>query len=198
MIPGIVLAAGRSSRFGRPKALLPAGDRTFVSRILATLEAAGVAGAVVVGRPDDEALRDEVERAGVFARMVTNPRADEGQLSSLLAGLAAADRPGVRAVLVTLVDLPLVQARTVRALIERARETQAPIVRLSCGGRHGHPVVFARATFDALRHADPNLGAKTVLRVFEHAIVTVEVTDAGIFEDVDTAEDYVRLFGREP
>ena len=57
MIAAIVLAAGRSTRFGRPKALLPADDgRTFAGRVLATLRDAGVDGAVVVTRPQDDDL----------------------------------------------------------------------------------------------------------------------------------------------
>ena len=71
----------------------------------------------------------------------------------------------------------------------------APIVRATHHGRHGHPVIFARAVFDELRHADPAAGAKSVLRAHEAAIVNVEVEDPGVVTDVDTPEDYARLFG---
>src|SRR5436305_11104523 len=99
MTPAIVLAAGASSRMGRPKALLRAGDRTFVRRILDSLREGGVPEAIVVVRPGQDEVIAEVEASG-FGRTVTNPRADEGQLSSLIAGLDALDRPGVDAVLV--------------------------------------------------------------------------------------------------
>src|SRR4051812_40896711 len=107
MTPAIVLAAGASSRMGRPKALLPAGDRTFIRRILDSLHEGGVVDAVVVVRPGHDEVTAEIEASGL-ARAVLNLRADEGQLSSLLAGLESIDHPGVDAVLVTLVDAPLI------------------------------------------------------------------------------------------
>jgi molybdenum cofactor cytidylyltransferase len=189
--PGIVLAAGGSVRMGRAKGLLPAGDRTFIRQILDALAAGGIADRLVVVRPGDGPLIAEVERAA--GRVVFNPRADEGQLSSLIAGLDAADAPGVEAVLVTLVDVPLVGPSTVRELLARAAASAAPILRAVHAGRHGHPVVFKRATFDALRRADPAVGAKEVVRAF--SVEDVEVGDPGVVEDIDTPADYARLFG---
>ncbi len=195
VIAAIVMAAGASSRMGRPKALLRAGDRSFVRRILETLQRGGVQDAVVVIRQDADSVREEVESAA-FGRAIVNPGADAGQLSSLITGLDVVDRPGVDAVLVTLVDVPLIQAATVRALIGRAPLSGANVVRAVYHGRHGHPVIFKRAVFEALRRADPAAGAKAVVRA---AIVDdVEVDDPGVVEDVDTADDYIRLFGVNP
>src|SRR5204862_5052015 len=101
-----------STRMGRPKALLPAAGGTFVRTILAVLRDGGVADAVVVIRPGHEALAAEIVAAG-YGRAVINPRADEGQLSSLLAGLDAIDEENLEAALVTLVDVPLVTAATI-------------------------------------------------------------------------------------
>jgi molybdenum cofactor cytidylyltransferase len=194
MTPGIVLAAGSSTRMGRSKALLASGDRPFVRRVLDTLEAGGIASRFVVVRPGDRALVAAIEAAGAGA--VLNPRADEGQLSSLIAGLDAADTDGVDAVLVTLVDVPLVQSSTVRDLLARAALSSAPIVRAVYRGRHGHPVIFKRATFTALRGADPAIGAKAVVRA--NIVEDVEIDDPGVVEDVDTPSDYQRLFGPTP
>ena len=196
MIPAIVLAAGASTRMGTPKALLRAGDRTFVRRILDTLRDGGIATAVVVVRPGDVSVAEEIA-AGGFGRTVTNARAELGQLTSLVAGLDAVEAPGVEAILVTLVDVPLIAPATVRALCARAATSPAPIVRAVHRGRHGHPVIFKRALFDALRRADPAVGAKEVVRT--STIDDVEVDDGGVVEDVDTPEDYRRLLtGRPP
>ncbi len=192
MTPAIVLSAGASTRMGRPKALLAAGDRTFIRRILDTLRAAGVPEAVVVVRAGQEQVIVEVEASG-FGRTVLNPRAEEGQLSSLIAGLDAIDRPGVDGVLVTLVDVPLIGAAAVRTLLERAAASAAPVVRAVHQGRHGHPVIFKRQLFDALRRADPAAGAKAVVRAVQ--VEDVETGDPGVVEDVDTPEEYARLFG---
>jgi molybdenum cofactor cytidylyltransferase len=195
MFPAIVLAAGRSSRFGGPKALASAGGTTFIAQILQVLRHAGVDQTLVVVRPGDEAILKEVQSAGLSARSVVNPDPDRGQLSSLLAGVNAVDAAGVDGVLVMLVDMPLVTSATIRRLIQVARSSPALILRAACGGRHGHPVVFKRGAFDSLRHADPSVGARSVV----HALPTedVEVDDRGVVEDVDTPADYQRLFERD-
>jgi CTP:molybdopterin cytidylyltransferase MocA len=176
---------------GRPKALLPVRGRTFVRAIVETLRGAGLSRVVVVIRPGARDLADEVLRAG--AEVAINADPDRGQLSSLLTGLVHVDAPDVEAALVTLVDVPLVSAAAVAALLERARASACPIVRAAHRGRHGHPVIFARAVFDALRAADLSAGAKPVMRAY--AVEDVEVEDAGSVEDIDTPEDYQRLLG---
>jgi molybdenum cofactor cytidylyltransferase len=198
MVPGVVLAAGASSRMGRPKALLPTGvpGETFLSRIVGTLEAAGLDDLVVVvggGRPD---LARAVADLPGLVRPVLNPDPSRGQLSSLLAALAVVDRPGVTGMLVTLVDVPLVTAATVEALLAAYRRSRAPIVRPARAGRHGHPVIFDRAVFDALRGSDLAVGAKAVVQARLGEVLDVAVDDAGAFQDVDTPDDYARAFGR--
>ena len=194
MIPAILLAAGASTRMGQPKALLTTtGGRTFVGAILETLRDAGLTDVVVVIRPGDTALAAEIAAAG-FGRAIVNPRAADGQLTSLLAGLDAIDGPDVPAVLVTLVDVPLVTPPTIRTLCARAAVSPATVLRAVYRGRHGHPVIFKRALFDALRAADPAVGAKAVVRAA--AIEDVEVDDPGVSEDVDTPSDYARVIAR--
>ena len=196
VIPAIVLAAGRSSRMGRAKASLPAGDGdTFLARITRTFLAAGVDDVIVVVGYDADAIASTFSESGLPARFVVNPGYDGGQLSSLLAGLAVVDRPGVAAVLVTLVDVPLVSASTVRAVIDSYRRTQAPIVRPTAGDRHGHPLLIDRSLFAALRAADPSTGAKPIVRAHASAAGDVAIDDEGAFTDIDTEEDYWRTIG---
>jgi molybdenum cofactor cytidylyltransferase len=194
VIPGVILAAGRSERMGRPKALLPcgAGGETFVARLIASLRTGGADDVLVIGRTGDAGLATEVMRC--TARFIENVDADRGQLSSLLTGLNAADRPGVHGVLVTPVDIPLVQPATVSAVISTFVRVNALIARAAYRGRHGHPVVFGRGIFDELRRADPAEGARAVLHAHAGQIVNVDVDDEAILRDVDTLEDYQQLF----
>ena len=109
--------------------------------------------------------------------------------------LDSADQSGVRAVIVVPVDAPLVSSTTVANLIAIFSATGASIVRARYRGRNGHPVIFSRAMFDELRAADPQMGAKAVLRAHATAIVNVDLDDPGVVADVDTPEDYRRLLG---
>ena len=199
MIPALVLAAGRSTRMGRPKATLAVDDRdTFLSHIVRTFLDAGVDDVVIVLGHEAQTIAASFARSGLRARIAINDQYDRGQLSSLQAGLALVDRPGVAAVLVTLVDVPLVAASTVRAVLQRYRETAAPIVRPVHGDRHGHPLLIDRRLFDALRAGDDERGAKPIVRAHVSAAGDVEVNDEGAFVDVDTEEEYRRLINPGP
>ena len=200
MISGIVLAAGASSRMGQAKAALPLGQtgETVVARVVRTLLEGGVPNVVVVAGAHIDAVRAAMPRHESRARVIEHLGWEQGQLSSLLAGLDAIDDPLLEAAVVTLVDVPLVRSSTVADVIAAWRRTRAPIVRpadpstsLRAGGqRHGHPVIFDLSIFADLRSADPNKGAKAVFEIHRERIINVEVNDEGAFKDIDTPADY--------
>ena len=198
MVPVVVLAAGKSTRMGgRTKALLRVeGGDTCVSRIVRTFRDAGVQEIVIVAGHEAERVVSAVAGDGLPARVVLNDAFESGQFSSVLAGLRAVDRPDVEAMMMTLVDVPMVSEATVRAVIQRYQETRAPIVRPVRGDLHGHPVLIDRRLFSALRDADPDAGAKPVVRAHVSREGDVEIDDAGAFGDVDTLDDYERVVRR--
>lgn len=193
VIAAIVLAAGKSTRMGRPKALLPAGTGdTFLTRIVRTFGAADIAHVVVVVGHEAQALTEHLHAAGLRPAIAVNRDYEAGQLSSLLVGLAAVEAEDVEAVLLMLVDAPFVSPATIRAVVERYHETHAPIVRPVRGEQHGHPVLIARSLFPLLRRADPATGAKPIVRAHVSAAGDLAVDDAGAFMDIDTPADYAR------
>jgi molybdenum cofactor cytidylyltransferase len=197
MIPAIVLAAGFSTRMGRSKAMLPLdGGDTFLTRIVRTFLSAGIDDVVLVLGHEAEHVAATFAKSGLPARVVLNAEYATGQLSSVMAGLSVVDRPGVAATLLTLVDVPVVAAATVRAVVDRYRQTRALVVRPTSGDRHGHPVLIDRALFDALRRADPAEGIKPIVRAHASAAGDVRVEDPGAFFDVDTPAEYAALLGR--
>jgi CTP:molybdopterin cytidylyltransferase MocA len=185
---------------GTPKALLSDPDgRTFIARIVRTFAAAEIRDLVIVTGSQHEAIAAAVAADGppvtpVYAR---NPDPSRGQLSSLWVGLDAAMRPGLEAVLVTLVDVPMIQPATIRRVVDAWTRTSAPLVRPAIGRRHGHPVLFDRALFPELRRAPLGEGAKVVVRAHADRIVNVPVEDPGCVVDVDTPADYERLIKRD-
>jgi molybdenum cofactor cytidylyltransferase len=198
MIPALVLAAGRSSRMGRAKATLPVDNRdTFLSRIVRTFLAAGIDDVVIVLGHDADAIAESFALSGLPARLALNRQYDRGQLSSIRAGLAVVDRPGVAGTLLTLVDVPLVSESTIRAVVARFRASHAPIVRPVNGARHGHPILIGRSLFDLIRTADDSEGAKPIVRAHASERGDVVVDDDGAFVDIDTIDEYRRLVGDE-
>jgi molybdenum cofactor cytidylyltransferase len=193
----MVLAGGDSTRMGTPKALLPDGEgRVFVTRLVHTFSAAGFREvAVVTGRAHAEIVRAIAQDPppGVSIIVARNPDPSRGQLSSLLTGLDVAARHGVRAVLMTLVDVPFVSAATVSVVVSEYEARRALIVRPARGIEHGHPVLFDRSLFEELRRADPARGAKTVVHAHSAEIVNLEIDDPGAFLDIDTRDEYQKL-----
>jgi molybdenum cofactor cytidylyltransferase len=196
MLPGVVLAAGKSSRMGRPKALLPIGPagETFLDRVTRTLFDGGVDELLVVVGANAETIKSQV-REIPRVRMLTNPDYEQGQLTSLLTALRQINRVGVTGAVVTLIDVPMVSAETVRKLIAAHRSEDKSIVRPVSNGRHGHPVIFHSRLFDELCRADPAQGAKAVVRAHADDIREVTVDDEGAFIDIDTREEYERWIG---
>jgi molybdenum cofactor cytidylyltransferase len=203
VIRGLILAAGASSRMGRPKAALPLTDRadTFLSRLIRTYIVAAVPEVVVVTGANAELVRAAAGHVDARVRFEHNAHWETGQLSSLLVGLnapvrAAARDDTIEAVMMTLVDVPLVSPTTCVRVLAAWRASRAPIVRPARGDDHGHPVIFDRALFDELRAADPLQGAKPVVRARADQILNVPSDDDGAFADVDTDAQYQALLQR--
>lgn len=193
----IILAAGDSTRIGTPKALLADPDgRPFVARIVRAFVAAGIGDVVIVTGAQHDAIHSAIESAistdqpSIPPRLARNPDPARGPLSSLWVGLDAVMRPDLDAILMTLVDVPMVSATTIRAVIDAWTRTGAPVVRPAMGQRHGHPVLFDRAVFAELRNAPLEQGAKAVVHAHADHLVNVEVSDEGCLMDIDTAADY--------
>lgn len=180
---------------GAPKAALPLGapGETVLSTGVRALLDAGVPEVVIVAGAHPGAVRNAWPVPDPRVRFVDHAGWESGQLSSLLAGLSAVNGPDLKALLVTLVDVPLVAPATIRAVVDAWTVSHAPIVRPSRGDEHGHPVLFDRVLFEELARADLLVGAKSVVRAHESDIVNVPVTDEGAFADMDTPEDYERL-----
>jgi molybdenum cofactor cytidylyltransferase len=180
---------------GTPKAALPLSDTfdTFISRIVRTLRAAGLPDIVVVTGAAEHAVQAAAGTSASHVRFVHNAHWTAGQLSSFITGLDAESLYGaapVEAALMTLVDVPLATAETTTRVLHAWRATRAPIVRPARGDQHGHPVIFDRSLFDALRAADPRVGAKAVVRAHAAEILNVSVDDPGAFLDIDTTDEY--------
>jgi molybdenum cofactor cytidylyltransferase len=191
-IAACVLAAGSSRRMGSAKAWLDAGGRPFVLRILDSFRAAGVEHRWVVGAPGDERLRQACATAG--AQFLVNPDPARGMLSSLHVCLEALGQQDtiVDALFVTPVDCPRVLPETIALLAREFAASRAPVVRPRHAGRGGHPALFSATVFGELLQAPLAGGARTVVRAHARDRLEVEVDDAAVLDDIDTATDWQR------
>lgn len=184
-VAGIVLAAGRSGRMGRPKPVLEVEGTTFLARAIDVLHAGGCSPVVAVVRDVD------VVPDGSGAVVVLNREEGTEQVDSLRLALDALD-PRVAAVLVLPVDHPLVRPETVAAVLSAYRQGGADIVRPVHRGVGGHPTLLGRSLFPALHHGTLPAGAQTVVDGNPDLRRDLEVEDAGVVTDIDTPEDYRR------
>lgn len=191
-VAGVVLAAGRSRRMGRPKPLLEVDERTFMERAVATLRGGGCDPLVAVVSEPGSAIGAAAEAAG--ASVAENPSPDSEQIESLRCGLAALPA-GVAGAMVLPVDHPLVEAATVAALIHAFRSGAAAIVRPTHEGRPGHPTLFGASVFPDLRSPDLERGAESVVEARAAEVDDVAVADAGVLADIDTPSDHARHGG---
>ncbi len=192
MISAVVLAAGRASRMGRTKQLLPVGDRPMLQHAIdAAVEAEVDEIVVVLGHDPERILR--AIRLPANGRIALNPAHAEGQSTSLRAGLAAT-APESRAAVILLADQPGIPAPAVRAVMDEFLRTGARIVRASFGGAPGHPVLLARETWNAVAGVEGDVGARDLIELHPEWVVDIEVPGT-VPPDVDTPEDYERLLG---
>ena len=183
----IVLAAGASTRMGRPKALLAHAGRSFVACAVELAAAAGCAPIVVVTGAqalDPEALAP--------ARLVHNPTWPQGQLSSLQRGLAALAGP-VSGVLVLTVDRPHLRPATVAALVAAFRGAPSYLWQPEQGGRRGHPLIYPAALLPALLALPASADPRELVRRHDDLRRGLAVDDPAIFDNLDRPEDLARL-----
>ncbi len=194
----VVPAAGFSRRMGRPKLLLPLGDRTVVQRLLDALSAGGVDATYLLIRSDDSALRDAA--ASASCRIIETPRATQDMRESverLVDAIRAEQQPQPDdAWLLCPADHPLVSATLVRRLLAVWRQSSAGIIVPRHAGRRGHPTLFSWRLAERLRRLPAGQGLNRLLREGAARVEELEVDDPDILLDLDVPADYERLQSR--
>jgi len=195
----IVLAAGASSRMGRPKALLDFDGHSCLELVLAACqgEELGLGRPIVVTAPDGESVRAHLRAVGTTVTEAVNPRPELGQLSSLQAGLRLLPT-GSDGFLIFPMDHPLVRADDVGPLVA-AFTARRPGQRLfvpSFAKRRGHPVLLDASLAPELLALLSEGSARALFSAHEHELVYVEAVSDRVLVDMDTPDDYQRCLDR--
>jgi molybdenum cofactor cytidylyltransferase len=182
IVAGLVLAAGGSSRLGRPKQLLPYGERTLLDHVLDTARECRFDQLVVALGGAAEEVRFAVDLDG--AHVVENRDFGEGCSSSIATAMAALD-PRCDVLVLLLGDQPGVSADTIRALLEGRGDAALAVCRYDDG--RGHPIAFGREVFGELAALH---GDKAVWKLLAGAGVVEVAVSGPVPPDVDTWADY--------
>ena len=192
-VSGVILAAGASSRLGRPKQLLELDGEPILRIVVRSALASRLEEVILVLGAHAEEIAGAMGDLG--QRVVENPDFREGQSTSLRIGLSAvASRAD--AVLFLLGDQPEVDPAVIDRVIEAFERTSRPIVQPVYGTTPGNPVLFARAVFPELLCVAGDQGARSLIRGRLEGVERVTVSDGRPPSDVDTDEDYQALLQR--
>jgi molybdenum cofactor cytidylyltransferase len=189
-IAGILLAAGRGSRFGGGKLMhcLSGGRPMAVAAAINLVPACERMVAVL--RPEDAELAAAL--AGAGCEIVLCNDADLGMGYSLAAGVKAT--PEAAAWIVALADMPFIASTTHRA-IAASLNAGASLAASEYHGKRGHPVGFSRQWFDELSAMTGDQGGRAILDRNKGNLVLCQVNDPGIHQDIDCKEDLAKIVG---
>lgn len=183
-VAGLLLAAGAGSRLGRPKALVELGGMTLAERGVALLRDGGADPIVMVTGAVDLSL------PGVTS--VHNPDWPTGMGSSLRVGLRALPADS-SAVVIGLVDQPLISPEAVRRLISAFRDG-ARVAVAAYSGKRRNPVLISQELWGQVAEsADADYGAREFLREHADQVTLVECGDVAHPDDLDTPADLHRI-----
>ncbi len=188
---GVVLAAGGSSRMGRPKQLLLVGGRPLLERVVAAVCGSRLDQVVVVLGANADAILAGVDTG--CAAPLLNPDHATGMASSLRAGLNAV-APDVERAVIILGDQPAISASLIDELLDLQAASDRPAAALSFGRLLHPPVVLQRELWADLEALEGDVGCRALIRARPELVVPLPVSsDMHHPVDVDTPDDYARL-----
>ena len=198
-IAGVILAAGESVRFGKPKQLLDWHGRPFVRAVATTALNAGLSPVIVVTGANSELV--EAAITDLRVKVIRNDDWRTGQASSIKVGTLSLDPArlppgdGCGGAIFLLTDQPQVTTSIIRALVEKHAEGLYPIVAPMVMDQRANPVLFDRSTFADLMNLEGDVGGRAIFH--KYRVEYLPWHDDRLLLDVDTPEMYQRLISDE-
>jgi molybdenum cofactor cytidylyltransferase len=190
LIAGVVLAAGSSTRLGRPKQLLELDGRPLLQHVIDAAAEAGLDEIVVVIGHEADRVADALQLPPT-GRCVVNDDYAQGQSTSLRSGLDATG-PGCTAAVILLGDQPRVTSVMIRKMLAAWRRGDRPVARAFYSDKPGHPVVIGRDVWKEVTAVRGDAGARGVLDADPERVARVDMGSSPPI-DVDTWEQYEML-----
>ncbi len=194
---GIVPAAGRSARMGQPKLLLPWKGTTLMEHVLRQWRASRIDRVIAVAHPEDAKLHALLSNAGAELVIPLAPPPDmKCSVQIALEHLAEFHAPrDTDAWLLAPADLPGISPTVIDALLAAHEPAKPAILRPTCHGQPGHPVLFPWPLSGEVARLAEHAGVNRLLKT--NPVKDLELDAPGMLEDIDTPEDYDRLRERD-
>ena len=191
---GVILAAGQSTRFGKPKQLLKLNDKYLLEWVLdAALGSRLVKVLLVLGYQHQailSALGEKTRHPDL--QIVNNPDYQDGQSTSLQAGLDRV-RDKFPAIMFLLGDQPMLDSQTIDVLLEQfwisGRDIGVPVFE----GKRGNPVIFSQKFYGHLPKITGDIGARNIIRDHSKNVKEIEINNPLCFMDIDTQSDFDQM-----
>jgi molybdenum cofactor cytidylyltransferase len=188
---GIVLAAGMSTRFGRPKQLLNLRGKTVLERTLdACLDSKLERIYLVLGYKHQEIIDvifDKIDHQDM--KIIINRDFQNGQSTSLRAGILEI-RDTFSSAMFILGDQPFIDSSTLNVLLERYWASDKKIGAPFFQKTRGNPTIFSKKFYDDICSIEGDIGARKIIAHYPDQVLKIEVKRASFFHDIDTEHDF--------
>jgi molybdenum cofactor cytidylyltransferase len=189
MVWAMILAAGESKRMGKPKLLLPFGDKTIIETIVQSVVSSNVEKTLVILGSGREKIEEKIKNYPV--KIVYNRDFRSGMLSSVQCGFKALPKE-TRAVLVVLGDQPKTSKTVINKLVDAYKSSGKGIVLPLYKKERGHPVLIDVKYRKEVESLSPEVGLRGTVYNHPEDILEVEVETPSIVQDIDDESDYKR------
>tara|TARA_B100000809_G_scaffold266357_1_gene328690 strand:+ start:16004 stop:16618 length:615 start_codon:yes stop_codon:yes gene_type:complete len=186
----LILAAGKSSRIGAPKQLLPWGKTTLLGNAIEQALVIPDAEVFVVLGAYRQSIQKEISKYKI--EVIINENWDDGIGSSIAKAINEIESSSAcRQVLIILADQPFVDSDYLNKLLNSYKKEMAEIMATTYKDVAGVPVVFSKKYFHELKRLKGDQGAKSLM--YRHKSNLTFCSVFSMFEDVDTLESYHEL-----
>jgi molybdenum cofactor cytidylyltransferase len=185
-IPIIILAAGSSSRLGRPKQLLEYQGETLLNRTIRIANEVSSNVCLVLGANFEIISKSILNKQ---CKIIFNENWQTGMASSITKSIE--HYFDFEKLIIAICDQPFLNTNIFLELIEKSESSLKPIVASNYGNQLGVPILFNQLIYSSLQQLNGDKGARVILHKFVNDIAEIDFAKGEL--DVDTEEDWQRI-----
>jgi molybdenum cofactor cytidylyltransferase len=185
-ITGIILAAGESTRFGKPKQLIKLNNEFLINRVVREALASNLNPIILILGANFERIHKVINPTERVI-IINNENWKLGQSTSLIEGLnhVTKDNSGV---MYLLGDQPFITSEVINKLISLYSVSKPNVVMLETNGKRTPPIIFPSSYYHLIRKLEGDKGARNIINDID--VIFLENTDDMLITDIDTENDY--------